>query len=82
MGRAITCPYCPASPDLHTVQFDRGVEDGLQGSCEPWVIDRPEERDVVVCDRCGKICKGTFLGGNLTSALHNRTGRSDADKPR
>lgn len=31
------------------------------------------ERDVVVCDMYDKIYKGTFLGGNLTTALHNRT---------
>ena len=38
-----------------------------------WVIDSLVERDVVVCDMYDKIYKGTFLGGNLTTALHNRT---------
>ena len=38
---------------------------------------RPKvERDVVVCDMYDKIYKGTFLGGNLTTALqkHTKTG--------
>ena len=58
---------------LHDVQFARGAEDGLQGNYNQWVIDHLYERDVVVCDMYDKIYKGTFLGGNLTTALHNRT---------
>ena len=50
-----------------------GGEDGLQGNYNQWVIDHLYERDVVVCDMYDKIYKGTFLGGNLTTALHNRT---------
>ena len=65
VGRAVTCTYCPARPDLHDVQFSRGAEDGLQGNYNQWVIDRLYERDVVVCDMYDKIYKGTFLGGNL-----------------
>ena len=73
VGRAVTCTYCPTRPDLHDVQFARGAEDGLQGNYNQWVIDHLYERDVVVCDMYDKIYKGTFLGGNLTTALHNRT---------
>lgn len=73
VGRAVTCTYCPTRPDLHDVQFARGAEDGLQGNYNQWVIDLLYERDVVVCDMYDKIYKGTFLGGNLTTALHNRT---------
>lgn len=76
VGRAVTCTYCPTRPDLHDVQFGRGAEDGLQGNYNQWVIDRLYERDVVVCDMYDKIYKGTFLGGNLTTALqkHTKTG--------
>ncbi len=76
VGRAVTCTYCPTRPDLHDVQFARGGEDGLQGNYNQWVIDHLYERDVVVCDMYDKIYKGTFLGGNLTTALqkHTKTG--------
>lgn len=73
VGRAVTCTYCPTRPDLHDVQFARGGEDGLKGNYNQWVIDHLYERDVVVCDMYDKIYKGTFLGGNLTTALQNRT---------
>jgi regulator of RNase E activity RraA len=73
VGRAVTCTYAPTRPDLHDVQFNRGAEDGLKGNYNQWVIDSLVERDVVVCDMYDKIYKGTFLGGNLTTALHNRT---------
>lgn len=73
VGRAVTCTYCPTRPDLHEVQFGRGAADGLQGNYNQWVIDHLYERDVAVCDMYDKIYKGTFLGGNLTTALQNRT---------
>ena len=55
VGRAVTCTYCPARPDLHDVQFSRGAEDGLQGNYNQWVIDRLYERDVVVCGAGGGV---------------------------
>ena len=73
VGRAVTCTYCPTRPDLHDVQFERGGEDGLQGNYNQWVIDHLYERDVVVCDMYDKIYKGTFLGGNLTTAIKTKT---------
>ena len=73
VGRAVTCAYCPTRPDLHELQFARGAEDGLKGNYNQWVIDHLYERDVVVCDMYDKIYKGTFLGGNLTTALRKRT---------
>ena len=38
-----------------------------------WVIDSLTEGDVVVCDLYDKIYKGTFAGGNLTTAIQART---------
>ena len=73
VGRAVTCTYAPTRPDLHEVQFGRGAEDGLKGNYNQWVIDSLVERDVVVCDMYDQIYKGTFLGGNLTTAIRNRT---------
>ncbi|MGI6280072.1 MAG: RraA family protein [Acutalibacteraceae bacterium] len=73
VGRAVTCSYCPTRPDLHELMFKRGAEDGRKGNYNQWVIDNLYERDVVVCDMYDKIYKGTFLGGNLTTALKKRT---------
>ena len=42
------------------------------------MIDHLQPRDVVVVDMYDKIYKGTFIGGNLTTALHNKTGNGGA----
>ena len=73
VGRAVTCTFCPTRPDLHELQFARGAEDGRNGNYNQWVIDSLQKRDVVVCDMYDKIYKGTFLGGNLTTAIKKRT---------
>jgi len=73
VGRAVTCSFCPTRPDLHELQFARGAEDGRKGNYNQWVIDNLYERDVVVADMYDKIYKGTFVGGNLTTAIKKRT---------
>lgn len=45
------------------------MEEGRKGNYNQWVIDSLVERDVVVADMYDKIYKGTFLGGNLTTAV-------------
>ena len=73
IGRAVTCSYCPTRPDLQEVMFARGAAEGRSGNFNQWVIDTLVERDVVVVDMYDKIYKGTFLGGNLTTAIKTRT---------
>ncbi|MBQ8230852.1 MAG: RraA family protein [Lachnospiraceae bacterium] len=73
IGRAVTCSFCPTRPDLHEVMFTKGAEEGRKGNYNQWVIDSLVERDVVVVDMYDKIYKGTFLGGNLTTAIKTRT---------
>ncbi|MBQ7184690.1 MAG: RraA family protein [Clostridia bacterium] len=73
IGRAVTCTYAPTRPDLHQVLFDIGAEEGRKGNYNQWVIDSLVDRDVVVCDMYDKIYKGTFVGGNLTTAIRTRT---------
>lgn len=73
VGRAVTCSFCPTRPDLHELMFARGAEDGRKGNYNQWVVDSLMERDVVVADMYDKIYKGTFLGGNLTTAIKKRT---------
>ena len=73
IGRAVTATYVPTRPDLLDVMFDVGREVGYKGNFNQWVIDSLVEGDVVVVDMYDKIYKGTFLGGNLTTAIKART---------
>jgi len=73
IGRAVTATYCPFRPDLDVVTKDIGRSEGRTGTYNQWVIDNLMEYDVPVIDMYDKIYKGTFLGGNLTTALKNKT---------
>ena len=73
IGRAVTATYCPFRPDLDAYTKDKGREEGRTGTYNQWVIDNLMEYDVPVIDMYDKIYKGTFLGGNLTTALKNKT---------
>ncbi|MCQ2795960.1 MAG: RraA family protein [Bacilli bacterium] len=73
IGRAVTCSYVPTRPDLHDVAFKQGALEGRKGNYNQWVVDTLVEGDVVVADMYDKIFKGTFLGGNLTTAIKTRT---------
>ena len=73
VGRAVTCSFCPTRPDLHETMFAVGAEEGRHGNYNQWVIDSLVEGDVVVADMYDKIYKGTFLGGNLTTAIKTKT---------
>ena len=70
IGRAVTATYCP---DLDGVVKDIGRSENRTGTDNQWVIDSLVEGDVVVIDMYDKIYKGTFLGGNLTTAIKNKT---------
>ena len=73
IGRAVTATFVPARPDLHAVMFGVGADEGCKGNYNQWVIDSLVEGDVVVADMYDKIYKGTFVGGNLTTAIHTKT---------
>ena len=73
VGRAVTATFVPTRPDLHDTMFAKGAEEGRKGNYNQWVIDSLVEGDVVVADMYDKIYKGTFLGGNLTTAIRTRT---------
>ncbi len=78
IGRAVTCVFAPTRPDLHETMFGFGVKEGRRGNYNQWVVDALGEDDVVVADMYGKIYKGTFLGGNLATAVAARTKRGGA----
>lgn len=73
IGRAVTCTFVPTRPDLHETIFDIGKKEERKGNYNQWVIDSLVEGDVVVADMYDKIYKGTFLGGNLTTAIKTKT---------
>ena len=75
---AVTAVYAPTRPDYYAASCDMARANGWTGTPNQWVIDRLTDRDVLVVDMYDKIYKGTFLGGNLTTALHNKTGNGGA----
>jgi regulator of RNase E activity RraA len=74
VGRAVTAVMVPKRPDLDQVLMDIGTkEEGHKGFFNQWVIDNLMEDDVVVVDLYDKIFEGTYVGGNLSTAIRTRT---------
>lgn len=79
VGRAVTAVMVPKRPDLHDTLLNYGHnEEGRKGFFNQWVIDSIGEDDVVVVDLFDKIFKGTYIGGNLGTAISTRTKRGGA----
>ncbi len=74
VGRAQTATFMPLRPDLHETQFEIGhSQEGRSGNYNQWLIHSLQPGDVAVVDLYDKVFKGTFLGGNMTTALRNKT---------
>lgn len=73
VGRAVTAAYIPARPDLFETVENIGHSEGRRGTHNLWVVDTLVEGDVIVIDFYDKIFQGTFVGGNLSTAIANRT---------
>lgn len=74
IGRAVTAVMMPARPDLDETLTHIGVDlENRKGRYNQWVIDGLQVGDVLVVDMYDKIEKGTFIGGNLGTAIANRT---------
>lgn len=79
VGRAVTAVFAPERPDLNDTLLKYGQEEEhRKGFFNQWVIDSLVEDDVVVVDMFDKVYKGTFVGGNLTTAISARTKRGGA----
>ena len=78
VGRAVTAMYAPVRPDYKEAMNAMARAKGLLGTPNQWVIDSLTDRDVIVIDMFDKVYKGTFLGGNLTTAIHQKTGSGGA----
>lgn len=76
VGRAVTCVMVPMRPDLHNTLLKHGHEnEGRRGFFNAWVVDSLVEDDVLVVDLFDKIFQGTYVGGNLSTAIAARTVR-------
>ncbi|MFV0399054.1 MAG: RraA family protein [Oscillospiraceae bacterium] len=79
VGRAVTATLMPTRPDLDDLLLKQGREvEGRHGTYNQWVIDSLVEDDVIVVDFFDKIRDGTFVGGNLSTAIRTRTGKGGA----
>jgi len=79
VGRAVTAVLVPKRPDLHDTLLAYGHEqEGRKGFFNQWVIDSLEEDDVAVVDMYDKIYQGTYVGGNLSTAISTRTKQGGA----
>ncbi|MDQ0885233.1 regulator of RNase E activity RraA [Paenibacillus sp. V4I9] len=79
VGRAVTSVLLPLRPDLHHTLLNYGHEqENRKGFFNQWIIDCLEEDDVAVVDMFDKVYKGTFVGGNLSTAISARTKRGGA----
>jgi regulator of RNase E activity RraA len=76
VGRAVTAVMAPARPDLHDSLLAYGhTQEGRKGFFNSWVIETLTTDDVLVVDLFDKVFEGTFVGGNLSTAVARRTGR-------
>ncbi|MDD9268539.1 RraA family protein [Paenibacillus sp. GCM10023248] len=79
VGRAVTAVMVPKRPDLHETLLNYGhQQENRRGFFNQWVIDSLEEDDVVVVDLFDKIYQGTYVGGNLSTAISARTKQGGA----
>ena len=78
IGRAVTAVYAPRRPDYYDAMMAAAAQKGWSGTPNQWVIDSLVDRDVIVIDMFDKVFKGTFVGGNLTTAIRQRTGSGGA----
>ncbi len=79
VGRAVTTVMVPLRPDLHDTLLKYGHEcEGRKGFFNQWVVDQLGEDDVVIVDLFDKIFQGTYVGGNLSTAIATRTKRGGA----
>ncbi len=74
VGRAVTAVMLPTRPDLSETLLEYGhQEEGRKGFFNSWVIEILQSGDVLIVDMFDKVYEGTFVGGNLSTAVSKRT---------
>lgn len=74
VGRAVTCSFLPHRPDIADVINAEAREQGYKGRDKHWVMDKLEKGDVIVADLFGKSEGAGFVGDNLATMIHSKTG--------
>jgi regulator of RNase E activity RraA len=75
VGRALTAVMVPSRPDVHMALLKHGREEhGYHGFFNQWTIEHLAENDILVVDMCDKIINGTYVGGNLSTAIKSKAG--------
>lgn len=76
VGRALTAVYGPSRPDYYEISNTYAIEHGHKGTANQWIIDSVQDRDIIVVDMYDKVYEGTFVGGNLSTAIktHSHSG--------
>ncbi|MDI9454765.1 MAG: RraA family protein [Spirochaetales bacterium] len=79
IGRAVTAAYVPIRPDYDLATRKIAEKKGYKGMLpNQWIIDNLVDRDVIVIDLFDKIFQGTFIGGNLATAIKTKTNTGGA----
>jgi regulator of RNase E activity RraA len=79
VGRALTGVMVPKRPDLDTYLLDYGHNaEGRKGFFNSWPLQMLQEDDILVIDLFDKVFEGTYVGGNLSTAIAQRTKRGGA----
>jgi regulator of RNase E activity RraA len=73
VGRAVTIQCMPIRPDLHMVTKEESRQFGFPAAYNKSAVGRLVKGDVMVVDFYDKIAYGTYFGGNLSTAVANRT---------
>jgi regulator of RNase E activity RraA len=73
VGRALTIQCMPTRPDLDAVAKEESRRFGFEGEYNRAAVGRLVKNDVMVIDFYDKIPYGTYFGGNLSTAVSNRT---------
>lgn len=77
IGRAVTAIMVPTRPDIHRTMLEYGRnQEHRKGFFNQWVIESMVEGDILVADMFDRIYGGTYVGGNLSTAImaHTKTG--------
>ena len=74
IGRAVTAVMVPTRIDVHKNLLEEGRSlYGHQGFFNQWAIESLSEHDILVVDMCDQILYGTYVGGNLSTAIKTKT---------
>lgn len=72
IGRAVTVAMVHSRPDVQLLAYGR-QQKGQIGFFNQRVIDTMTHGDILMTDTYDQVLYGTFIGGNLATAIHKRT---------